>query len=289
MKKANTWRGLTFVLSIFLAVMIVAGSILETYATTIDDALGTQSARIVITDGEGEAGMFESFKLPQSMLNPDGTGNAEAMIRTYIEFGRRQASGGSVLLKNENQALPLPSGSKVTLLGIRSHKMLQGAAVGMPIRGPVINFEEALSGERTNFHNPANLPTGNEAVTGWREKVDANTLSDYAFTDVGGPGAGYILNPDMISAYETINQTLRKKFHTVTPPLLSAGDDVVILGKLRQTYISNFGSGAYGCIVERLPALFLTDIDGFFVEGSSLRKDWDKQMLDCFQFSYMEL
>ena len=88
---------------------------------------------------------------------------------------------------------------------------------------------------------------------------------------------------------ETINQTLRKKFHTVTPPLLSAGDDVVILGKLRQTYISNFGRGAYGCIAEQLPALFLTDIDGFFVEGSSLRKDWDKQMLDCFQFSYMEL
>ncbi len=208
MRKANRWRGLTFVLSIFLAVMIVAGSVLETYATTIDDALGTQSAKVVITEGEEEAGMFESFKLPDSMLNADGTGNAEAMIRTYIEFGRRQASGGTVLLKNDNQALPLASGSKVTLLGIRSHKMIQGASVGMPIRGPVINFEEALSGDHTNFHNPANLPTGNEALTGWREKVDSNTLTDYSFTDVGGPGAGYVLNPDMIAVYETINQTL---------------------------------------------------------------------------------
>ena len=49
-KRTNLWRGLTIVFSLLLAVSLMAGSILETYRTSVDAFFGTRSQKIVTTE-----------------------------------------------------------------------------------------------------------------------------------------------------------------------------------------------------------------------------------------------
>ncbi len=83
-------------------------------------------------------------------------------------FNEALVEEGIVLLKNENQALPLAAGSKVNVLGKNSHDIdLGNTTIGS------INYDEA-------FISPMTLYESLEAV-------------------------GYILNPDLISFYENDN------------------------------------------------------------------------------------
>lgn len=186
MKQVKTWRGLAFVSAIILAIVISGAVIMEAFRTAIDTALHTQSS-VIESDDDGT--LWSAFTPPKEVLNADGTGNSQALIKKFIEFGRRQGAESATLLKNEEYvagkpALPLKSGSSVTLFGMRSYIMLQGAAMGMPIKGPVINLAEALGGTKTNFTADINRPAGNGSFV----------QEDFNFADVGGAGAGYELN-----------------------------------------------------------------------------------------------
>ena len=204
-KKTGLWRGLLFVFTILLAVFIAAALVMEAFRFQIDDFLGTRSQVIETTD---DGTLWTAFTPDEDVLNDDGTTNTDKLIQKFIDFGRKQAAGGAVLLKNKedasgNTALPLASGSDVTLLGMRSHVMLQGAGFGMPIRGPVITFEEALSESRTDFTNPDNKASS--------DRNDYSTMSDFDFE-----GAGYHLNQTMVTAYDTLHG--QEKYSSLTPP-----------------------------------------------------------------------
>lgn len=204
MFKRGLWRGLLFVFTVLLAVFIAAALVMEAFRFQIDDFLGTRSQVIETTD---DGTLWTAFTPDEDVLNDDGTTDTDALIEKFIDFGRRQASGGAVLLKNEKdssgkEALPLASGSAVTLFGMRSHVMLQGAGFGMPIRGPVITFEEALSENRTDFTNPDNKASN--------DKNDYLKLSDHDFD-----GAGYEINPTMVTAYDTLHG--QDKYSSLTP------------------------------------------------------------------------
>ena len=146
MKRTGLWRGLTSLMCFLLALSMIAGRALEANAATIDTYLGTQSEKV-----ESDGALYDKFKPSDDVLNADGTGNSHALIQKAIDLNRRQAYEGSVLLKNENNVLPLASGAKVTLLGIRSHKPVLGSAFGVKVWGPVINLEQALRDSRTDF------------------------------------------------------------------------------------------------------------------------------------------
>ena len=122
-----------------LALSMIAGQALEANAATIDTYMGTQSERV-----ESDGALYDKFTPSAEVLNADGTGNSHALIQKAIDLNREQAYEGAVLLKNENNALPLKSGSNLTLLGIRSHKPVLGSAFGVKVWGPVINLEQAL-------------------------------------------------------------------------------------------------------------------------------------------------
>jgi len=208
MKNKGLWRGLTFVSAMLLSVGITTGMTLENFKGQIDSALGTQSSKMV---SEDDGSLWDTFVPPEEVMT-SGKVDTKKLIKKFIEYGRRQASGGAVLLKNNNNVLPLASGTKVTLLGMRSHKMIQGAAMGMPIEGPVIPLEDALNKDvtRTNFrdvHNSASTSGG-----GWgggvATPVEYTDLDDYDFAEVGGAGAGYELNPETIAAYHALEDTM---------------------------------------------------------------------------------
>lgn len=198
MKKTGLWRGLTSLMCFVLALSIIAGNALEANSATIDTYMGTQSERTVTDD---VSAIYNRYKPSAEVLNADGTGNSRALIQKAIDLNRQQAVEGSVLLKN-NGALPLASGSSVTLLGIRSHKPVLGSAFGVKVWGPVINLEQALRDSHTDFAHTMSDSASTNWATG--EVTIGPTMGDWTGDEFDFEGAGYQLNPTMIDIYDKL-------------------------------------------------------------------------------------
>ena len=123
-----------------------------------DTALGTISSGFV-SEHDANNPLYDKFTPPEEFLNADGTGNSHALIEAAIDLGRREVAEGSVLLKN-NGALPLGSGSNVTLFGIRSHSNLLGSSFGVKAFGGYISLEQALSKRQNRFCQHHRLDRG---------------------------------------------------------------------------------------------------------------------------------
>ncbi len=112
LRKTNLWRGLTLVFALLLAVSLVASSILESYRTSVDAFFGTRSQQVVTEqseDGSDAWTFLSSFK------------TAAEAYEGLREFAIRESQETYALLKNTDDALPLASNAKITLMGIRSY------------------------------------------------------------------------------------------------------------------------------------------------------------------------
>ncbi|MBQ9166406.1 MAG: glycoside hydrolase family 3 C-terminal domain-containing protein, partial [Oscillospiraceae bacterium] len=198
-KKKAMWKGLTSVGAFILALAMVLGIVLEANAGTIDTYLGTQSEAFV-SDNTAENPLYDKFTPSAEVLNEDGTGNSHALIQKAIDLGREEVAEGSVLLKN-NGALPLDSGSNVTLLGIRSHMNLLGSSFGVKAQGVYISLEQALSQNITDFANTIAGSAGSAYTAG------GPTISGWTGDEFEFDGAGFNLNQTMIDIYDTLNET----------------------------------------------------------------------------------
>lgn len=203
-KKSALWRGLTSVCCLILAISIIAGGVLEANAGTIDTYLGTLSSKTVSAHPED---LYTKYKPAGSVLNQDGTGNSSALIMQAIDLGRREAAEGAVLLKNENGALPLASGSNVTLLGLRSHVNLIGSSFGVKAQGPYITLEQALSQNKTDFANTIATSLNQNRQTG--EVTIGATTSGWSGQEFEYEGAGFSINPTMVEIYEKLSETYK--------------------------------------------------------------------------------
>lgn len=206
MKRTGLWRGLASLMCFILALSIIAGNVLESNAATIDTYMGTQSERM-----ESDGALYDKFKPSPEVLNQDGTGNSHALIQKAIDLNRRQAYEGSVLLKNENNTLPLASGANVTLFGIRSHKPVLGSAFGVKVWGPVINLEQALRDSRTDFANTIADAASTNYATG--EVTIGPTMNGWTGEEFDFDGAGYGVNPTMIDIYEKLLATYHHEYN----------------------------------------------------------------------------
>ena len=199
-QKKAIWHGLSKVFAFLLALSIIAGSILETNRTAVDNVFGSVSEALVSEEGES----YDTFVPDAEYLNEDGTGNATALIKAAIDLGRRQEAEGAVLLKN-NGTLPLEKGSEVTLLGARSHVMLINSGMGQKSQGCYISFEQALSASKTDFANT---------------KLDSkDAITDYDFSELkyGGDGveagAGFQLNTTTIATYDALTTKFKAQMN----------------------------------------------------------------------------
>lgn len=203
-KKSTLWRGLTAIFTFVFVLSIMLGTIAEAYKATIDTALGTKSESFVSDSTEADP-LYNKFTPPAEVLNADGTGNSHALIQTAIDLNRREVAEGSVLLKNDNGALPLSSGANVTLLGIRSHVNLLGSNFGVGAKGGFISLEQALSQNRTDFANTIVRTRGSGS---YGEDVTITpTINGWSGDEFDFEGAGFNLNPTMIDIYAQLDKT----------------------------------------------------------------------------------
>ena len=199
--KRGLWRGLTALLVFVLCVSLLLGNVLEANAGTIDTALSTISSGFV-SEQNADNPLYDKYTPPEEFLNADGSGNSKALIQAAIDLGRREAAEGSVLLKNENGALPLSSGSNVTLFGIRSHSNLLGSSFGVKAFGGYISLEQALSQSKTDFANTMAWTVGSRGAPPGPTVGTPWTGDEFEFE-----GAGYNLNQTMIDIYDKLGET----------------------------------------------------------------------------------
>lgn len=99
-------RGIAALMAVLLVVSIVGTGIAETYRSQLDGALGTNSWEI-LTDGEGR------FVSDYATI--------EEMAAAAKQIGIRQGQEGTVVMKNDNNVLPIASGKSVALFGLAAY------------------------------------------------------------------------------------------------------------------------------------------------------------------------
>ena len=148
MKKTNVWRGLSLVCALLLAFSLMAGTVLETYRTSVDAFFGTRSQTTVTEQSEDEEDAW-TYK-------SDFT-TAQEAYEGFKEFAIRASQETYALLKNENNALPLASDAKITMLGVRSYAPVYSNSGGSVADGKsTVEIFDAFA-ERGFQLNPSTL------------------------------------------------------------------------------------------------------------------------------------
>ena len=115
--KVRLWSVLTGLTAILTVAAIVGNIIANQYATTINVALNASTYKIIHGENTGDT---EYFK--KGFASDEEREAYEAELCATVE------AEGAALLKNENNALPLASGAKISLFGhgsvdlIRRHR-----------------------------------------------------------------------------------------------------------------------------------------------------------------------
>ena len=140
-RKRNIWRGLTTLTASLLTVSVAAGPVVDSYRTDIDKFLGTKSSAMVTDSTDEDLYTYKS----------DYSSTTE-LLDSIEDLGERMSEEGTVLLKNENNALPLSKDEtqKLSLLGFSSYYPVQGGDMGSSLNenkgtdADTVDFVEAL-------------------------------------------------------------------------------------------------------------------------------------------------
>lgn len=123
-KSKKIWRGATAVTATLTAFMIGGTAIANANGSWINTFLGTTNYKTVET---GDAGESDSIYFDSEFST------LEELVTAKEELAEQISEEGSVLLKNENSALPLAKDSEsVTLWGMNSHTPTLGGMIGSP-------------------------------------------------------------------------------------------------------------------------------------------------------------
>lgn len=103
MKKNRLWSGLASICSFFLVAAILAMNCMMGYAGTVNSALGIATSKVVNDDENADYTYYES---EYGELNAE---NLQKLIQDTYDESVLEEEEGAVLLRNENNALPLNS------------------------------------------------------------------------------------------------------------------------------------------------------------------------------------
>ncbi|KFI80886.1 putative hydrolase [Bifidobacterium pullorum] len=250
-KRTNIWRGLTTVGALLLSIAIIASLTLEMYRTSVDAFLGTRSQQTVTeaSDNDEDTWTYQSeFK------------TAEEAYNGFKEFALKEGEETNVLLKNENDALPIAKDAKITMFGVRSYAPVYGSSGGSITDGySTVEIADAFA-EKGFQLNPSML-AAYEAYFADKEwstpQFGSGVIPEYAdITKYNDPCELTLdelaqLNPDYASQYGEYNDAaivvvgrpagengdgyypgeagLADGVHTVTGNILSLSDEEMAL------------------------------------------------------------
>lgn len=151
-EKANRlWHGMTTTGCCLLALMVGGTSIASSLETRINSIFGTRSSKVVDTgDGAEDTTYFKSEFT-----------SAQELVDYRDDLNRRIQAEGSVLLKNENNALPLGEDVNVTMFGIGSVSPIYAGSSG---GGVIKNTNQIVSVGKAFEESGIHL---NETVREW--------------------------------------------------------------------------------------------------------------------------
>lgn len=114
-------RGLTTLFTAILTVTIGLTALAYQAEADVNQILGTTSYKIVQTEEEGEV---------DTMYFKPKTSSIDEFMRQKLDIIEQITDEGTVLLKNEGNALPLAAGARVTLFGKASYNSVYGGNSG---------------------------------------------------------------------------------------------------------------------------------------------------------------
>ena len=117
--KRSIWCLLTVFFAICFVIVIVGGNIAKKNDSFVNGFFNVQDYIMEETD-EGEP--FNEYK--SDYVNEDGSFNDKAMRDNSLKVALQTATEGTVLLENNNEALPLAKDSKISIFGISSSKYI---------------------------------------------------------------------------------------------------------------------------------------------------------------------
>lgn len=115
--KKELVRGAGAVTATLLTTVIVGGTVANSYAGTINTALGIETVQITTDTSDGEDTAYYKSDYGTDIYD---TNALEKLEGDCAEEAILEQEEGSVLLKNDNNALPLEEGSSITLFGQNS-------------------------------------------------------------------------------------------------------------------------------------------------------------------------
>lgn len=143
MRKEPVVRGTAAVMAFLTLTTVSASNLMFTYSGAINKALNISTSQIVETD---DASAIDTAYY-DSEFGTDYT-NKQAALKVEMEVAAEnvtQAQEGTVLLRNENAALPLDASSRVTIFGNgAAHSAMGGSTTSSVASIPTMTFGAAM-------------------------------------------------------------------------------------------------------------------------------------------------
>lgn len=206
MKRSRLWTGLASTCSFLLTTAILGTNCMMSYEGTVNSALGISTSRVVNEDG-ADAEDTTYFESEYGELNAE---NLQTLISDTYEQSVTEQEEGSVLLKNENDTLPLSDEeTRITLFG---------HAVAQPIYKNSSAGSSGYEGEYCIDLYTALMDAGfsiNDTL--YNAYVNSDTVRGSGATRaVGGEESEWSLGEEDISFYtEEIQQSWQDDYNDV--------------------------------------------------------------------------
>lgn len=186
MRKKQIFRGGASLCSFMLVLTVFGTQVALDYSGSVNSFLGVETTVIEDdSDGTEDTNYYPSGLSSEDRSDIDALNELEAQV---VDENIATVEEGTVLLMNENDALPLAEGSSVTLLGTST-----------------VNVHYARNGGDAQFTDPESA-FGAVLYTGWAEEEEYSgydALASYVEVMEGV----YNVNPTLVDAYEASTDT----------------------------------------------------------------------------------
>jgi len=257
-KKKILWTVLTAVFAVLLAALIVGTCVAKYYYVIVDRFFDCKRTEVQYFDQDGN-------KLNPEDIQSSGRfesefSSTEERVAEQTKVSRQLVEEGSVLLKNDNGALPLAEKSKISLFNVASTDMIYGGGGSGAIdTSKCITLKDSLEQAGLSVNNDLwnvyknsgkkrsvpGLMGGKFIVNeyGWDSKV-SDAIGEYrdaaivVLARTGGEGSDYA--QDMLSGSNTEGKKEYSTAETNHSSILSLSDQekqtFEELGKLKNTF-----------------------------------------------------